>query len=119
MLGLVRTLPNLLSGWLKKISWSPESWKFTGALLDSGSVDQAVGSVGNIKTYTTGKYWSPTKTADSFKTETLPMENSKVGRANLALTFPGWAAADRVFVLNKDGTSGEGIDRNDEKHQMN
>lgn len=96
----------------EKISWSPESWKFTGALLDSGSVDQAVASVGNIKTFTTGKYWSPTKTAESFKTETLPMENTKVGRANLSLTFPGWAAADRVFVLNKNGTSGEGIDRN-------
>ena len=99
----------------EKISWSPESWKFTGALLDSGSVDQAVASVGNIKTFTTGKYWSPTKTAESFKTETAPMENTDVGRANLALTFPGWAAADRVYVLNKDGTSGEGIDRNGDK----
>ena len=96
----------------EKISWSPESWKFTGALLDSGSVDQAVASVGNIKTFTTGKYWSPTKTAESFKTETAPMENTETGRGNLALTFPGWAAADRVFVLNKDGTHSKGIDRN-------
>lgn len=99
----------------EKISWSPESWKFTGALLDSGSVDQAVASVGNIKTFTTGKYWSPTKTAESFKTETAPMENTETGRGNLALTFPGWAAADRVFVLNKDGTHSKGIDRNDDK----
>ena len=96
----------------EKISWSPESWKFTGALLDSGSVDQAVASVGNIKTFTTGKYWSPTKTAESFKTETAPMENTETGRGNLARTFPGWAAADRVFVLNKDGTHSKGIDRN-------
>ena len=96
----------------EKISWSPESWKFTGALLDSGSVDQAVASVGNIKTFTTGKNWSPTKTAESFKTETAPMENTETGRGNLALTFPGWAAADRVFVLNKDGTHSKGIDRN-------
>ena len=99
----------------EKISWSPESWKFTGALLDSGSVDQAVASVGNIKTFTTGKYWSPTKTAESFKTETAPMENTETGRGNLALTFPGWAAANRVFVLNKDGTHSKGIDRNDDK----
>ena len=83
--------------------------------MDSGSVDQAVASVGNIKTFTTGKYWSPTKTAESFKTETAPMENTETGRGNLALTFPGWAAADRVFVLNKDGTHSKGIDRNDDK----
>ena len=96
----------------EKISWSPESWKFTGALLDSGSVDQAVASVSNIKAMTTGKYWSPTKTAESFKDETKIMENTETGRGNLALTFPGWAAADRVFVLNKDGTHSKGIDRN-------
>lgn len=96
----------------EKISWSPESWKFTGALLDSGSVDQAIASVSNIKAMTTGKYWSPTKTAESFKDETKIMENTETGRGNLALTFPGWAAADRVFVLNKDGTHSKGIDRN-------
>ena len=99
----------------EKISWSPESWKFTGALLDSGSVDQAISSVSNFKAMTSGKYWSPSKTASSFKTETASLEGTKGGRGNLALTFPGWAAADRVFVLNKDGTHSGGIDRNDEK----
>lgn len=99
----------------EKISWSPESWKFTGALLDSGSVDKAIASVASTKDMTTGKYWSPTKTADSFKAETLNLEKTDDGRGNLALTFPGWAAADRVFVLNKDGTHSKGIDRNDDK----
>ena len=96
----------------EKISWSPESWKFTGSLLDTGNLDTAIGSMGLLKNATTGKYWSPARTADSFKLETKGFESTDNGRGNLALTFPGWAAADRVFVLNKNGTHSKGIDRN-------
>lgn len=97
----------------EKISFSDASWKFTGSLLDSGNIQGALNQI-KLGDLTTGKYFSPTNTVDKFKDLTEEYEKSDGAGGNLVLTFPGWAAGDRILQFDKNGYVGEGIDRNDD-----
>lgn len=95
----------------EKISWSPESWKFTESLLNNGgNVQSALSSVSWLPTVSSGNYFSPNNTADKFKDLTEKYEDiGDRSRNTLVMTFPGWAASDRVHTISNDG---DGIDRN-------
>ena len=98
----------------EKISWSPESWKFTEALLNGGGDPaQGVAQIPWLGKVSSGSYFSPKTTSKEFKTLTQKYEELGGGsRNNLVMTFPGWAAADRVYNVSNGG---KGIDRNDDK----
>ena len=98
----------------EKISWSPESWKFTEALLNGGGDPaQGVAQIPWLGKVSSGTYFSPKTTSKEFKTLTKKYEDLGDGsRNNLVMTFPGWAAADRVYNVSNGG---KGIDRNAEK----
>ena len=95
----------------EKISWTPESWKFTEALLNGdGNPTNAISQIPWLSKVSTGNYFSPSNTAKEFKELTKSYEDIGDGaRNNLVLTFPGWAAADMVYKVN---TGSNGIDRN-------
>lgn len=98
----------------EKISWSPESWKFTEALLNGGGDPaQGVAQIPWLGKVSSGSYFSPKTTSKEFKTLTKKYEDLGGGsRNNLVMTFPGWAAADRVYNVSNGG---KGLDRNDDK----
>lgn len=98
----------------EKISWTPESWKFTQALLNGGGDPaQGVAQIPWLGKASSGNYFSPKTTAKEFKELTKKYEDiGKGSRNNLVMTFPGWAAADVVYDVT---TGSKWLDRNDDK----